>query len=38
LLVKEAQREGETAVSWLNFAGLAAGIFIMYLTAFLVKF
>lgn len=38
LLVKEAQRRGDTAVSWLNFAGLAAGIFIMYLTAFLVKF
>ncbi len=38
LLVKEAQRRGDTAVSWLNFAGLATGIFIMYLTAFLVKF
>ncbi len=38
LLVKEAQRQGDTAVSWLNFAGLAAGIFIMYITAFLVKF
>lgn len=38
LLVKEAQRRGDTAVSWLNFAGLTAGIFIMYLTAFLVKF
>ncbi|MAU01650.1 MAG: metal transporter [Anaerolineaceae bacterium] len=38
LLVKEAERAGDTAVSWLNFAGLAAGIFIMYITAFLVKF
>jgi zinc transporter ZupT len=38
LLMKEAQRQGDTAVSWLNFAGLAAGIFIMYITAFLVKF
>jgi zinc transporter ZupT len=38
LLVKDAQRRGDTAVSWLNFAGLAAGILIMYVTAFLVKF
>jgi len=37
-LWKGAQREGTTAVSWLNFAGLAAGITIMYLTAILVKF
>lgn len=38
LLGQDAQRIGETAVSWLNFAGLAAGLLIMYLTAFLVKF
>lgn len=38
LLMKETERVGDTAVSWLNFAGLAAGIFIMYITAFLVKF
>jgi len=38
LLLKDAQRKGETAVSWLNFAGLTAGILIMYATAFLVKF
>lgn len=38
LLAREAQRRGETAVSWLNFAGLTAGILVMYLTAFLVKF
>ncbi len=38
LLLKDAQRRGETAVSWLNFAGLTAGILIMYVTAFLVKF
>jgi zinc transporter ZupT len=37
-LWKGAQREGTTAVSWLNFAGLTAGIMIMYLTAILVKF
>lgn len=36
--VAEALRQGDTAVSGLNFAGLAAGIFIMYITAFLVKF
>jgi zinc transporter ZupT len=38
LLVKDAQRQGQTAISWLNFAGLTAGVLIMYLTAFLVKF
>jgi zinc transporter ZupT len=38
LLVNEARRRSETAVSWLNFGGLATGILIMYLTAFLVKF
>jgi zinc transporter ZupT len=38
LLGQDARRKGGTAVSWLNFAGLTAGILIMYLTAFLVKF
>lgn len=38
LLLRDAQREGLPAVSWLNFAGITAGILIMYLTAFLVKF
>lgn len=38
LLVKDAWKRGDTAVSWLNFAGLTAGILIMYVTAFLVKF
>ena len=38
LLVREAQRQSEPALSWMNFAGLTAGILIMYLTAFLVKF
>jgi hypothetical protein len=37
-LLRDAQRQGTTAVSWLNFAGLTAGILIMYLTAILVKF
>jgi zinc transporter ZupT len=38
LLNREAQRQSQPALSWLNFAGLTAGILIMYLTAFLVKF
>jgi zinc transporter ZupT len=38
LLVRDAQRRQETAVSWLNFAAITAGILVMYLTAFLVKF
>ena len=38
LLWKDGQRSGETAVSWLNFAGLTAGILVMYMTAILVKF
>lgn len=38
LLLNDAQRRGDTAVSWLNFAGMTAGILIMYITAFLVKF
>lgn len=38
LLVREARRQSEPALSWMNFAGLTAGILIMYLTAFLVKF
>ena len=38
LLTRDAQRAGQSAVSWLNFGGLTAGIVIMYLTALLVKF
>jgi zinc transporter ZupT len=38
MLARDARQQGQTAVSWLNFAGLAGGIIIMYLTAFLVKF
>ena len=37
LLSRDAQRAGGSALTWLNFAGLAAGILIMYGTAFLVK-
>lgn len=38
LLVQDTQRQQQPALSWLNFAGLTAGILIMYFTAFLVKF
>lgn len=38
LLVREARRAQQPALTWLNLAGLAAGILVMYLTAFLVKF
>ncbi len=38
LLLKDAKRQNQPALSWLNFAGIAAGILIMYVTAFLVKF
>jgi hypothetical protein len=38
LLVQDARRQEQPALNWLNFAGLTAGILIMYLTAFLVKF
>ena len=37
LLNRDAQRAGGSALTWLNFGGLAAGILIMYGTAFLVK-
>lgn len=38
LLVREAQRNAQPTLSWLNFGGLTVGILVMYLTAFLVKF
>ena len=38
LLVRDANRAGQPALSWLNFGGLVAGIAIMYLTAMLVSF
>lgn len=37
LVTKEAQRQKQPTLSWLNFAGVTAGILIMYLTAFLVN-
>lgn len=38
LLMREAQRLEQPTLSWINLAGLTAGILIMYFTAFLVKF
>ncbi len=38
LLVREARQHSQGAFSWLNFGGMVAGVLIMYLTAFLVKF
>jgi zinc transporter ZupT len=37
LLINDARKQNLPAVSWLNFAGITAGILVMYLTAFLVK-
>lgn len=38
LLWRDARAAGGSPLAWPNFAGLTAGILIMYLTAFLVKF
>jgi hypothetical protein len=37
MLLRDAERQGLPAVSWVNFAALTAGVLIMYVTAFLVK-
>ena len=37
LLMRDARREGRSALTWLNFGGAALGVLVMYLTAFLVK-
>ena len=37
LLMRDAQRESRSALTWLNFGGAALGVLVMYLTAFLVK-
>ena len=37
LLWRDAQREGASALTWLNFGGAVTGVLVMYLTAFLVK-
>jgi len=38
MLLRDARRAELPAVSWVNFAALTAGVLIMYVTAFLVKF
>ncbi|MCZ7547397.1 MAG: hypothetical protein M5R40_29505 [Anaerolineae bacterium] len=38
LVARASARLGLPLVNWVNLAGLVAGILIMYLTAFLVKF
>lgn len=38
LLQRQAERDNDNFINWTNTAGLAFGITIMYLTAFLVKF
>lgn len=38
LLVRDARARAHAAISWTNFGALVAGVLIMYLTAFLVKF
>ena len=38
MLSRDARAAGGSALTWLNLGGLTAGILIMYLTAFLVKF
>ena len=37
MLVRGAAERGESALTWLNFGGLAAGIAVMYATALLVQ-
>ncbi len=37
LLWREAREQSRSTISWLNLGGLAAGILVMYLTAFLVS-
>jgi zinc transporter, ZIP family len=38
LLVRDARLQERPVMSWLNLGGLSAGVLIMYVTAFLVKF
>jgi zinc transporter ZupT len=38
LLMRDARRREEAVMSWLNLGSVTAGVLIMYLTAFLVKF
>ena len=38
MLINDHKKHLEPTVSWLNFSGFAAGLLIMYLTAFFVKY
>ena len=38
LLIRDAEKNGEPAANWINVAGLALGIALMYFTAYFVKF
>ena len=38
MLSRDARQQEQPAISWVNFAALTAGVLIMYVTAFLVKF
>lgn len=38
LIVRDSKRAGEPSVNWFSLGGVGAGIALMYLTAFLVKF
>jgi hypothetical protein len=37
-MLRDAQKEGEAVANWVNVAGLALGIAVMYFTAYFVKF
>ncbi len=38
LLIRDAEKNGEPVANWINVAGLAVGIALMYFTAYFVKF
>ncbi len=38
LLIRDAQRDGVSVANWVNVAGLALGLALMYFTAYFVKF
>jgi zinc transporter ZupT len=38
LMLRDAEKEGESVANWVNVAGLALGIAVMYFTAYFVKF
>ena len=38
LLIRDAEKHGVSVANWINVAGLALGIAVMYFTAYFVKF